>query len=61
MATRLARFKPRVPDRWREQFDVFWTARNPREQAILGGGAVVLVLVFGYLLLWEPASVEEPG
>ena len=58
MATRLARFKPRVPDRWREQFDVFWTARNPREQAILGGGAVVLVLVFGYLLLWEPAAVE---
>ena len=59
MATRLARFAPHVPARWREQFDAFWNARNPREQAILGGGAVVLVLVFGYLLLWEPASIER--
>ena len=59
LAMRLARFRPRVPDRWREQFGTFWNARNPREQAILGGGAVVLVLVFGYLLLWEPASIER--
>ncbi|SDD18077.1 type II secretion system protein M (GspM) [Cupriavidus sp. YR651] len=56
IAARLARLKPRVPDRWRERFDVFWNARNPREQAILGGGAVVLALVIGYLVLWEPAA-----
>ncbi|WP_454765266.1 type II secretion system protein M [Cupriavidus campinensis] len=56
LSARLARLKPRVPDRWRERFDAFWNARNPREQAILGGGAVLLVLVFGYLVLWEPAA-----
>lgn len=55
-AGRLGRLRPRVPDAWRERFDTFWNARNPREQAILGGGAVVLVLVFGYLVLWEPAA-----
>jgi len=59
LAARAARLKPRIPERWREQFAAFWNARNPREQAILGGGAVVLVLVFGYLLLWEPASIER--
>ncbi|WP_019451647.1 type II secretion system protein M [Cupriavidus sp. BIS7] len=59
LTARLARLKPRIPERWREQFGAFWNARNPREQAILGGGAVVLVLVFGYLLLWEPASIER--
>ncbi len=56
LAARFARLKPRVPERWRERFDAFWNARNPREQAILGGSAVLLVLVFGYLLLWEPAA-----
>lgn len=55
-AARLARLRPRVPPAWRERFDTFWNARNPREQAILGGGTVVLVLVFGYLVLWEPAA-----
>ncbi|TPQ42631.1 type II secretion system protein M [Cupriavidus pinatubonensis] len=54
--TTLARFKPRVPQVWREQFDAFWSARNPREQAILGGGAVVLGLVLVYSVLWEPAA-----
>lgn len=53
---RLARLRPRVPERWRERFDTFWEARNPREQAILGGGALVLLLVIGYTLLWEPAA-----
>lgn len=51
-------FRPRIPHRWREPFDAFWSARNPREQTIIGNGSVVLVLVFGYLLLWEPAAVE---
>jgi len=53
---RFARLRPRIPERWLERFDAFWEARNPREQAILGGGSLVLVLVIGYTLLWEPAS-----
>ncbi|RZT29659.1 type II secretion system protein M [Cupriavidus agavae] len=56
LSARLNRLRPRVPEAWRERFDTFWNARNPREQAILGGGAVLLVLVFGYLILWEPAA-----
>lgn len=56
LASRLGRLRPRIPDAWRERFDAFWSARNPREQAILGGGAVILILVFGYLVLWEPAA-----
>ncbi|CAG2160256.1 type II secretion system protein M [Cupriavidus numazuensis] len=52
----LARLKPRVPQAWRDQFDAFWSARNPREQAILGGGAAVLGLVLIYSVLWEPAA-----
>jgi general secretion pathway protein M len=48
--------KPRVPQAWRDQFDAFWSARNPREQAILAGGAAVLGLVVIYTVLWEPAA-----
>ena len=55
-ADRLARLRPRVPQRWQEQFDAFWSARNPREQAILAGGSAVLALVIGYTVLWEPAA-----
>ncbi len=54
---RLSRLRPRIPEPWRERFDAFWNARDPREQTILGGGALVLVLIIGYLVLWEPASV----
>lgn len=50
------RLRPRVPAAWRERFLAFWTARNPREQAILAGGALVLGLVVGYTVLWEPAA-----
>lgn len=53
---RLSRLRPRVPEAWRDRFDAFWSARNAREQAILGGGAAVLALVIGYSLLWEPAA-----
>ena len=53
---RLARFQPRVPQAWRDQFDAFWSARNPREQAILAAGAAVLGLVLIYTVLWEPAA-----
>ena len=55
-AERLARLRPRVPQRWQERFDAFWSARNPREQAILAGGSAVLALVIGYTVLWEPAA-----
>ncbi|WP_430869714.1 type II secretion system protein M [Cupriavidus basilensis] len=53
---RLARLRPRVPRRWQERFDAFWSARNPREQAILAGGGAMLALVIGYTVLWEPAA-----
>jgi len=52
--SRLAR--PRLPDAWRERFHAFWSARNPREQWILAGGAAILAAVAGYSLLWEPAA-----
>ncbi|MGO4329714.1 type II secretion system protein M [Cupriavidus sp. 2TAF22] len=55
-AERLARLRPRVPQRWQERFQAFWSARNPREQAILAGGGTVLALVIGYSVLWEPAA-----
>jgi general secretion pathway protein M len=55
-ASLLQRLRPRVPAAWRERFDAFWSARNPREQAILAGGATVLGLVIGYSVLWEPAA-----
>ncbi|WP_227458797.1 type II secretion system protein M [Cupriavidus pauculus] len=56
LSARLSRLRPRIPEPWRERFSAFWSARNPREQAILGGGTLILVLVFGYLVLWEPAA-----
>ncbi len=54
--TWLARTKPRLPQAWRDQFDAFWSARNPREQAILAAGAAVLGLVLVYTVLWQPAA-----
>ncbi len=56
LRTRLARLRPSVPQAWQERFNAFWSARNPREQAILAGGGAVLALVIGYLALWEPAA-----
>lgn len=53
---RLARLRPRVPEAWRERALAFWSARNPREQALLGAGAAVLGIVVVYSLLWEPAA-----
>ncbi|MFS8976611.1 type II secretion system protein M [Cupriavidus necator] len=56
LRARLARLRPTVPQVWQERFNAFWSARNPREQAILAGGGAVLALVIGYTLLWEPAA-----
>ncbi|EON17376.1 general secretion pathway protein M [Cupriavidus sp. GA3-3] len=56
LRTRLARLRPSVPQAWQERFNAFWSARNPREQAILAGGGALLALVIGYLVLWEPAA-----
>lgn len=56
LRARLARLRPRVPQAWQDQFNAFWSARNPREQAILASGAAVLALVIGYSVLWEPAA-----
>lgn len=33
-----------------------WEALAPRERRVLGVGALVLVSVLGYLLLWEPLA-----
>ncbi len=35
----------------------YWTARNPREQRMLSIAAAVVIPIFGYLLLWEPAQL----
>lgn len=56
LGARLARLRPSVPQAWQDRFNAFWSARNPREQAILAGGSAVLVLALGYMLLWEPAA-----
>ncbi|MBP0622962.1 type II secretion system protein M [Cupriavidus consociatus] len=56
LRARMARLRPSVPQAWQDHFNAFWSARNPREQAILAGGAAVMVLVIGYTLLWEPAA-----
>ncbi len=33
-----------------------WDAREPREQRILAGGAVICVLLLGWALIWHPLS-----
>lgn len=56
LAARLGKLRPRVPARWREQAEAFWTARNPREQTLLAVGGALLALTIGYSVLWEPAA-----
>lgn len=58
-ASRLASLRalrPRLPAAWRDRALAFWSARNPREQALLAGGGALLALTFGYSVLWEPAA-----
>lgn len=56
LTARLDALRPRIPAAWRERALTFWSARNPREQALLAGGGVVMALLLGYTLLWEPAA-----
>jgi general secretion pathway protein M len=39
---------------YRERFRAWWTALAPREQRVLGLGALVLTLILLYLLAFEP-------
>ncbi len=41
------------------QWTDFWNARTPRERRILGGGALLLALLFGYAWLWLPVQRES--
>ena len=36
------------------KFLAFWLARAPRERAILGVGAVIVLIALLYIALWEP-------
>ena len=36
------------------RFLAFWLARAPRERAILGAGAVIVLIALLYIVLWEP-------
>lgn len=38
---------------------LWWAGLAPRERVILGGGALVLVLVLLYLLVWEPVAQQR--
>ena len=37
----------------------FWRARAPRERAVLGGGAALLVLALGYAYAWLPMQRDR--
>ncbi len=37
----------------------WWAGLAPRERVILGGGALVLVLVLLYLMIWEPLAKQR--
>ncbi|MFX5476841.1 type II secretion system protein GspM, partial [Acinetobacter baumannii] len=54
LSARQGKLRPRIPARWRERAEAFWTARNPREQTLLAVGGALLALTIGYSVLWEP-------
>lgn len=39
---------------YRERFRARWETLQPREQRVVGGGAVVLALIVLYLAAWQP-------
>lgn len=41
-------------DAYRERFRAWWATLAPREQRVLGAGAVVLSVIILYLAAWEP-------
>jgi len=44
-----------MKDAWMQ----FWRARAPRERAVLGGGAALLVLALGYAYAWLPMQRDR--
>lgn len=43
-----------MPEQMREQLRQWWQQRNPREQLILLGSTLILVILLLYIGLWEP-------
>ncbi|MCW3479873.1 type II secretion system protein M [Neisseriaceae bacterium JH1-16] len=43
---------------WQAQAGHWWTARNPRERMLLSVLGVLLAIVLGYLLVWQPAQKQ---
>lgn len=43
----------------KEKFLAFWHSRKPREQRVLGGGALLLLLALLYAYLWLPMNQQR--
>ena len=44
-----------------EALRTYWQGLAPRERRFLGGGAVALVLILGYVLVWSPYREAVAG
>lgn len=43
---------------WLQRGSVWWRGLQPRERTLVGGGAIVLLVMLFYLLLWAPLHRE---